>query len=135
MRPRKAWSDKNWWWAGMGEDFQKDNTHISVLGLPISITEDTRRAQQSLSFLSRSVTSDSLGPYGLKLTRLLCPGDSPDKNTGVDCHILLQGIFLTQGPNPYGLCLLHCWQILYCLSHLGSPLSVQWGTISFLGIL
>ena len=43
----------------MGEDFQKDNTHISVLRLPISITEDTRRAQQSLGFLSRSVMSDS----------------------------------------------------------------------------
>ena len=65
VRPRKAWSDKNWWWAGMGEDFQKDNTHISVLCLPISITEDTRRAQQSLGFLSHSVMSDSLGPYGL----------------------------------------------------------------------
>ena len=29
--------------------------------------------------------------------RLLCPRDSPDKNTGVDCHALLQGIFPTQG--------------------------------------
>ena len=36
--------------------------------------------------------------------------DSPGKNTGVGCHALLQGIFLTQG-------LLHCSQILYCLSH------------------
>ena len=29
-----------------------------------------------------------------------CPWDSPDKNTGVDFHALLQGIFLTQGLNP-----------------------------------
>ena len=29
---------------------------------------------------------------------LLCPWDSPGKNTGVDCHALLQGIFPTQGP-------------------------------------
>ena len=28
---------------------------------------------------------------------LLCPVDSPGKNTGVDCHVLLQGIFQTQG--------------------------------------
>ena len=29
-------------------------------------------------------------------------GDSPDKNTGVDCHDLLQGIFPTQGSQgPY----------------------------------
>ena len=27
-------------------------------------------------------------------------GDSPDKHTGVSCHALLQGIFLTQGSNP-----------------------------------
>ena len=27
-------------------------------------------------------------------------GDSPYKNTGVGCHALLQGIFLTQGLNP-----------------------------------
>ena len=39
------------------------------------------------------------------------------KNTGMSCHALLQGIFPTQGPN---LSLLHCRQILYCLSHQGS---------------
>ena len=36
---------------------------------------------------------------GLYPTRLLCPWDSPGKNTGVGCHFLLQGIFLTQGLN------------------------------------
>ena len=40
------------------------------------------------------------------------------KNTGVGCHFLLQGIFLTQGSN---LGLLHCRQTLYHLSHKGSP--------------
>jgi len=29
--------------------------------------------------------------------RLLCPWDSPGKNTGVGSHSLLQGIFLIQG--------------------------------------
>ena len=33
----------------------------------------------------------------------------PDKNTGVGCHFLLQGIFLIQGSNPRLLCLLP-WQ-------------------------
>ena len=42
----------------------------------------------------------------------------PSKNTGVGCHSLLQGTFLTQGSNPD---LLHCRRILYCLSHQGSP--------------
>ena len=32
--------------------------------------------------------------------------DSPGKNTGGDCHFLLQGIFPTQGLNPHLLCLL-----------------------------
>ena len=30
-------------------------------------------------------------------TTLLCPWDFPGNNTGVDCHFLLLGIFLTQG--------------------------------------
>ena len=45
-------------------------------------------------------------------------GDFPGKNTGVGCHALLLGIFPTQGLNPR---LLHCRQILYQLSHQGSP--------------
>ena len=42
-------------------------------------------------------------------------GDSPGKNTRVDCHACLQGIFPTSNP-----CLLHCRSILYCLNHQGS---------------
>ena len=53
-------------------------------------------------------------------TRLPRPWDSPGKNTGVGCHFLLQRIFLTQGLNPG---LLHCRQMLYHLSHQGSPRS------------
>ena len=34
--------------------------------------------------------SDSLWPYGLEPTRLLCPWNSPGKNTGVGCHFLLR---------------------------------------------
>ena len=44
-------------------------------------------------------------------------GDYFLQNTGVGCHALLQGILLTQEPNPD---LPHCRQILYCLSHQGS---------------
>ena len=39
--------------------------------------------------------------------------DSAGKNTGVGCHFLLQGIFPNQRSNSG---LLHCSQILYCLS-------------------
>ena len=44
-----------------------------------------------------SVTSDSLRSYGLQPARLLCPWDSPGKNTGVGCHVLLQRTFPTEG--------------------------------------
>ena len=42
--------------------------------------------------------------------RLLCPWDSPGKNTGMDCYALLQGIFPTQGSNLHFLGLLR-WQM------------------------
>ena len=63
--------------------------------------------------VSPSIISDSLQLHGLKPTRLLCPRNSPGKNTGVGCSSLLQGIFLTHRSN---LDFLHCRQILYHLS-------------------
>ena len=53
--------------------------------------------------------SDSLLYYALWLARLLCPWDSPGKNTGGSCHALFQGIFPTQGSHLHLLCLLD-WQ-------------------------
>ena len=49
--------------------------------------------------------------------RLLCPWNSPGKNTGVGSPAPLPGIFPTQGLNP---ALLHRMWILYCLSHQGA---------------
>ena len=46
--------------------------------------------------VNRSVMSNSLQPHGLQPARLLCPWDSPGKNTGVGCHSLLQGILPTR---------------------------------------
>ena len=62
---------------------------------------------------SCSVVSDSLWPHGL-----YGQWNSPCQNTGVGNLSLLQGIFPTQGSNPG---LPHCRQILYQLSHKGSP--------------
>ena len=56
--------------------------------------------------------SDSFQPHRLWPTKLLCPWNSPGKNTGKGNHSLLQGIFPTQGSNPG---LLHCRQLLYYL--------------------
>ena len=61
--------------------------------------------------------SNSLQPYGLQPARLLCPWDSPAKNTAAGYHFLLQGIFLIWGSNPR---LLHWQEDLYhCM--LGKP--------------
>ena len=49
------------------------------------------------------VMTNSLKPH-------VVHGNSPGKNTGVGCHALLLGIFLTQGLNPH---LLHYRWILY----------------------
>ena len=68
--------------------------------------------------VSCSVMSDSLQPHGLEPVSLLCPWNSPGKNTGVAYHFLLQGIFMTDGSKPV---LLHFRQILFLLSHQGSP--------------
>ena len=61
------------------------------------------------------------------------PGSSvhknyPGKNTGVDCHPLLQGIFPIQGANPS---LQHCRLILYRLSHQGRPGILTWVAYPF----
>ena len=56
--------------------------------------------------------------FMLRTQGLYSPWNSLGQNTGVGSLSLLQGIFPTQGSNPG---LLHCRQILYQLSHKGSP--------------
>ena len=67
-------------------------------------------------------------PMDCSLPGFSVHGDYPGKNTGVGRHAHLQGIFPTQGLNP---CLLPCRQILYCLSHQGSPRILDWVAYPF----
>ena len=55
-------------------------------------------------------------------------GDSPGKNTAVGGHALLQGIFPKQESNPG---LPNYRQILYHLSHRGSPRILEWVAYPF----
>ena len=64
---------------------------------------------------SCSVMSDSLWPHEL--------WNSPGQTIGVGSCSFLQGIFPAQGSN---LGLPHCRQILYQLSHQGSPRILEW---------
>ena len=88
-------------WIGLA-GYLSTNTNHTVLCLKCVCVLDT----QSCPTLC--------DPMDLQPTRLLCPRDSPGKNTGVGCHVLLQGVFLTQGSSPS---LLHYGWILYHLSH------------------
>ena len=56
------------------------------------------------------------------------PWNSPGQNTGVGSLSLLQGIFPIQGSNPGPP---HCRQILYQLSHKGSPRVLEWVAYPF----
>ena len=68
--------------------------------------------------VSRSVMSNSLRPpWTVAHQAFLCV-EFFRQESGVGNHSLLQGIVPTQGLK---LGLLHCRQILYCLSHQGSP--------------
>ena len=66
---------------------------------------------------SCSVVSDFFRPH-----RLYSLWNSPGQNTGVGSLSFLQGIFPTQGSNTG---LPQCRQILYQLSHKGSPTEVK----------
>ena len=81
-----------------------------------------RGLRDTKCYIHFSVLSNSLQSRGLLLARLFCTWDSPGKNTGVGCHSLLHQRHLPDsGIEPD---LLHCRQILYCLSHKGSPKSM-----------
>ena len=54
-----------------------------------------------------SVVPSSLRAHGLQPATLVSPWDSPGKDTGVGCHVILQGIFPTQRSNPHLLRLLN----------------------------
>ena len=75
------------------------------------------RVRACACVLRHSLLLNSLQPFEPQGTGLLCPWDFSGKNTGVGCCFLLQGIFLTQRSNLHLLCLLHCRQIFYPLSH------------------
>ena len=71
--------------------------------------------------------SDSLILYRLSPDRLLCPWNSPGKNTGLCSYSLLQGIFPT-GTKPRSST---SQADSYHLSHQGSPRILEWVAYPF----
>ena len=73
-----------------------------------------------------TVVPDSFRPYGLYPARLLCSWDSPGKNTGVGCHFLLQGIFLSRDQTRVsciGRQILYHWAVVPFSCPLSFPAS------------
>ena len=95
--------------------------------IPASFSfSSVRWTQSSLSLKLERKTALShvrlLWSHELQPARLLCPWDSPGKNTGVGCHFLLQGNFPTQELNPG---LPYCGQMPYWLGYTGDPRHVS----------
>ena len=66
-------------------------------GMDLTKAEDIKKGWQQYTeelykkdLLSHFSRSDSVRPHRQQPTRLLCPWDSPGKNTGVGCHFPLQ---------------------------------------------
>ena len=85
-------------------------------GKPIYVCIHTHRYLKVKVKVSPS--SPTIWPHGLH-----SPWNFPGQNTGVGSLSLLQDIFPTQGLNPG---LPHCRQILFQLSHQGSPRILDW---------
>ena len=98
----------------------KMKRHRGEIGGELNIILEILIMCQVFSVCSVAQLCPTLQPHSLKPARLFCPWDFPGKNIRVGCCFLLQGIFPTQGSNLHLLCLLHCRQILYSLSHHGS---------------
>ena len=94
---------------------QANNTLTSDMWDPNQKHSHSRPDSWPIESESHSVVSDSLPPHGL-----YSPWNSLGQYTGVGSLALLQGIFPTQGLNPG---VPYCRQILYQLSHKGSPLT------------
>ena len=83
-----------------------------------------------------SVVSDSVRPHRRQPTRLLRPWDSPGKNTGVDCHFLLQRMKVKSQSEVTQLCptlsdLRDCSPPGSSVHGIFQARALEWGAIAF----
>ena len=118
-------------WTSFWRSDEPQKVSKQETSVPSSDSQDKHRKRRGRKWTPpstseserRSVVSDSLWLPGLH-----SPWNSPGQNTGVGSLSLLQGIFPTQGSNPG---LPHCRQMLYQLSHQGSPRILEWVACPF----
>ena len=85
-------------WTSWSSDFWENNKYQWLVS--------SHPSKVLLTMCACSVLSNPVTPYTIT-HKARCPWDSPGENTGVSCHFLLQGIFLTQRWNSHLLHLLH----------------------------
>ena len=80
--------------------------------------------------------SDSVRPHRRQPTRLPCPWDSPGKNTGVGCHVLLQCMKVKSESEVVQLCLtlsdpMDCSLPGSSIREIFQTRVLEWGAIAF----
>ena len=96
MQDSRCWKMEIWWcWPFYNNNDDDDGvTRVHEINYEKFLINNTNR------YCEIKKLETSLVVKWLRLCyRLLCPWDSPGKNTGVGCHALLQGIFPTQASN------------------------------------
>ena len=124
-------TDTSFWHTGniVGKLEQYDFILLASINTPLLSPPTWKMAWQHVSEVKVTHSCLTLcNPMDWSLPGSSVLGDSPGKNSGVDCHALLQGIFPTQGSNPD---LPHCRWILYHLSHQGIPTILEWVNYPF----
>ena len=89
-----------------------------------------------LLLLSHSVVSDSVRPQRRQPTRLCHPWDSPGKNTGVDCHFLLQCMKVKSEREVTQSCPtlsdpMDCTPLDFSIHGIFQARVLEWGAIAF----
>ena len=74
--------------SSMGSSWTRDQTHVSFVSWQAGSLPNVTCC--CCCCCLASVVSDSVQPQRWQPTRLPHPWDSPGKNSGVDCHFLLQ---------------------------------------------
>ena len=105
-------SSRNWWWIGkpgmllsmrsqrVGHDWATELNWM-IGGCWQWMTVWVREGSAVLGLVTQSGPT-ICDPMDCSWPGFSVHADSPGQNTEVDCHVLLQGIFPTQGSNPSG---------------------------------
>ena len=110
VNARELWTFKDICLRGCGQG-TAPHLHSKVVALRMEKQTETGPLDTDLHWLLSYFSPVWLfvTPWAIARHAPLCPWDSPGKNTGMGCHFLLQGFFLTKRSNPCLLHLLH-WQ-------------------------